>query len=376
MNLNLSLELKPVLIFAMILFIAYFHYIDAPPLSDIHHIIFRLNYIPIILGAAWFGLKGGVITSALVTFIHLPDLIIFHTPADLNSYLEIFLYNIIGWLTGALVSKQIKQKEKEKDLERQLAKVEHLANLGQMAAGVAHEIRNPLQSIKSAAQILRHSFASDRFPSDDKRDNKRDDKSGELLQLIVDEISRLNSMVDDFLMFARPKSPILIEADLNHLVEKTVEIVKFKKNLEEIQIKLDLANNLPRGKFDAEQLRQALINLIFNAVEAMADAESGKNGEITIATKSDDRFLVVEVIDNGPGFDEADLKSVFVPFFSKKEGGTGLGLSICQKIMEAHGGKVKIKNNQRERGCTASMFLPIVNHNSEINVIGKHNETP
>jgi signal transduction histidine kinase len=346
-KININDELKPALIFAMILLIAYLHYTDAPPLSDIHHVIFRLNYIPIILGAFWFRFRGGVITSAIVTFIHLPDLIIFHIPGDLNSYLEVFLYNVIGWLTGYLVSDQTRRKEKERELERQLAKVEHLANLGQMAASVAHEIRNPLQSIKSAAQVLKDSLPQN--------DNDKNGKKVELMQMMIGEINRLNVMVDDFLVFARPKNPILIEADLNHLVEKTVEIAKFKRGLNPNQIKLNLADNLPDCRFDPEQIRQALINLILNAIEA-----SGENGEVLIVTKSHEKFVVVSVIDNGPGIEESDLKNVFLPFFSKREGGTGLGLSICQKILEAHGGKVEIKNNQSGKGCTASIFLLMV----------------
>lgn len=343
-KINISDELKPVLILAMILLIAYLHYTDAPPLSLIHYVIFRLNYIPIILGAFWFGFRGGIAISAIVTLIHLPDLIIFHKPADLNSYLEVFLYNIIGWLTGYLVSDQTRRKEKEKELERQLAKVEHLAHLGQMAASVAHEIRNPLQSIKSAAQILK-----DASPY-----NGRNDKKFELMQMMIGEIDRLNAMVDDFLIFARPKNPILIEVDLNHLVEKTVEIAKFKRGLNPNQIMLDLSNNLPDCRFDPEQIRQALINLIFNAIEA-----TGERGEVSIVTRSDEKFVVVDVIDNGVGIEKSDLKNVFLPFFSKKESGTGLGLSICQKILEAHGGRVEINNNPQRKGCTASIFLPI-----------------
>lgn len=340
---NFSDRLKSVLIFAIILLIAYLHYADAPPLSDIHHIIFRLNYIPIILGAFWFSFKGGVATSAIVTVIHLPDLIISHKVADLNSYLEFFLYNVIGWLTGYLVLKQTKQKEKEKALERQLVKSEHLANLGRMAAGVAHEVKNPLQSLKSAAQILENAL-----PNNNKR--------LELTRIVLGEINRLNALVDNFLVFARPKNPILIEADLNHLVEKTVEIVRFKRdlNLKENQINLNLAAKLPSCRFDIEQIRQALINLIFNAIEA-----TDENREISIATRSNEKFVIVDVIDNGLGIDKADLKNLFMPFFSKKERGSGLGLSICQKILEVHGGKVEIMNNQHKKGCTASIFLPI-----------------
>lgn len=351
-KININDELKPALIFAMILLIAYLHYVDAPPLSDIHHVIFRLNYIPIILSAFWFGFRGGVIISAIVTFIHLPDLIIFHTPGDLNSYLEVFLYNVIGWLTGYLVSDQTRRKEKEKELERQLAKVEHLANLGQMAASVAHEIRNPLQSIKSAAQVLKDSLPQNDKDKSDKND--KNDKKIELMQMMIEEINRLNVMVGDFLVFARPKNPILIEADLNHLVEKTIEIAKFKRGLNPNQVKLNLSDNLPDCRFDPEQIRQALINLILNAIQA-----SGEDGEVLIVTRSHEEFVVVEVIDNGPGIEESELKNVFLPFFSKKEGGTGLGLSICQKILEAHGGKVEIRNNQPGKGCTASIFLPI-----------------
>ncbi|MCH8295665.1 hypothetical protein IH992_31670, partial [Candidatus Poribacteria bacterium] len=210
-------RLKITLIVLLILVFNFLHYQLSAPLTNLHYIIFRLNYLPIVMAAFWFGWRGGVGAALLITLILLPDLFLFHwkVPSDLNSFLEIFLYNAVGLVTGGLSSAEMRQRQRYNEMVVQLAKAEHLAQLGEMAASLAHEIRNPLQSLKPISSML-------------ETDLKTESRRKELAAILREEVERLNRLVTDFLQFARPKPLLLVETDLNHLVEKTVEIIQLQ----------------------------------------------------------------------------------------------------------------------------------------------------
>ena len=378
-------RLKITLIVLLILVFNFLHYQLSAPLTNLHYIIFRLNYLPIVMAAFWFGWRGGVGAALLITLILLPDLFLFHwkVPSDLNSFLEIFLYNAVGLVTGWLSSAEMRQRQRYNEMVVQLAKAEHLAQLGEMAASLAHEIRNPLQSLKPIASML-------------ETDLKTESRRKELAAILREEVERLNRLVTDFLQFARPKPLLLVETDLNHLVEKTVEIIQLQlssqrmdkpalepstkpalehspslhsrinfgfegqlreriKGCPSIFFHLSLMKTLPTCQVDAEQIQQVLLNLLENAVEAVGEA-----GGIQIVTRRSLDAVLVEVIDDGKGIDSVDVSHIFEPFFSRSTEGTGLGLPICQKIIEAHHGWIKCRPNS-DKGCTFTFSLPMDN---------------
>ena len=335
-------RLKITLIVLLILIFNYLHYEISAPLTNLHHIIFRLNYLPIVVAAFWYGWRGGVGAALLTTLVLLPDLFLHHwtMPLDLNSYLEILLYNMVGAVTGALSSAEMRQRGKYNETVAQLAKAQHLAQLGEMAASLAHEIRNPLQSLQPTASML-------------EGDLKTESRRKELAAIVREEVERLNALVNDFLQFARPKLPLLVETDLNHLVEKTVETVQLRLSSSLIHLDLSLMQGLPTWRMDPQQIQQVLLNLLENAIEVIGD-----EGEIQIATYRSKDAVFVDVIDNGRGIDEVDLPHIFEPFFSRTASGTGLGLSICQKVIEAHEGRIWCRPNE-EKGCTFTFMLPL-----------------
>ncbi len=223
---------------------------------------------------------------------------------------------------------------------------DRLAALGEMAAGLAHEIRNPLGAIKGAAQFL-----------DPKQLPKEE---GEFVEVIVEEVNRLNGVVSAFLDYSRPLKQNFGPTDLHEVVTRTLKLIvnDVPKN---VTIKEELADGLPKVDADAEQLKQVLINLVQNAVQALGEQQ----GEISIRTSRPERFgdlrtpdlIELQVTDNGPGIPNDQQLNIFVPFFTTKQKGTGLGLAICQRIVKNHGGTITVQSRVGE-GSTFTIRLP------------------
>ncbi len=223
---------------------------------------------------------------------------------------------------------------------------DRLAALGEMAAGLAHEIRNPLGAIKGAAQFLDPKH----LPNEE----------AEFVEVIVEEVNRLNGVVTAFLDYSRPLKQTFGPTDLQEVVTRTLKLI-VNDVPKSVTIKEELSDSLPRVDADAEQLKQVLINLVQNAVQAMGD----KPGEILIRTSKPERFgdfrapeqVELQVSDNGPGIPSDQQLNIFVPFFTTKQKGTGLGLAICQRIVKNHGGTISVQSKMGE-GTTFTIRLP------------------
>ncbi len=230
---------------------------------------------------------------------------------------------------------------------------DRLAALGQMAAGLAHEVKNPLGAIKGAAQLLAE-------PSDGAA---ADAASQEFVQIILEEVERLDRVVGSVLDYARPSKGNPALQDVNAIVRRTLQVLAPVQG-EEISVKTELGDGLPRVRVDAEQLRQVLINLVGNATQAMAGA-----GCVTVITRgryesrsgTGDEPVVppwVEVVvqDQGPGIEPKVLQNLFVPFFTTKDHGTGLGLAISQRMVEEMGGRIEVVSSP---GAGASFVVSL-----------------
>jgi signal transduction histidine kinase len=220
-----------------------------------------------------------------------------------------------------------------------------LALVGTMAAGVAHEIKNPLASIKGAAQLVQRELEG----------KETANGAGEYLKLLVGEVDRLNGVVEDFLAYARPREPRRRDASLNELVE---EVLKLQRTAlpAGVELKSQLDPSLPVVSVDPELLKQALINVLKNAIDAVAG-----NGTITVRTGSLQGTLrsyeVVEIEDTGPGVPLGDVERLFQPFYTTKTRGTGLGLAIAARVMEAHDGQIAVENAV-PHGAKFSFHIP------------------
>jgi two-component system sensor histidine kinase HydH len=266
---------------------------------------------------------------------------------------EIELFRgVAASISVTLQNSQVYERMKER---------ERLAALGQMAAGLAHEIRNPLGSIKGAAQVLLPIV-----------EETNDGSIKEFLNIIVEEVDRLNKIVSQFLDYARPYRGDPRPLDVNEVVRRTLSLLEKVEEEHKVEISTALVEGLPQVRADAEQLRQVFLNLSLNAIQATP--EGGKLQVSSSLRRSTRRgataaFLEVRFRDTGVGIPPSDLKSLFIPFFTTKEKGTGLGLPISQRIIENHGGTIEVRSKPGA-GSTFTVLLPI-----EADVFASYAET-
>jgi len=254
----------------------------------------------------------------------------------------------------------------QKAREEQWRRRDRLASLGELAAGVAHEIRNPLAGIGTSAQILKR-----RLESGDPR--------GRFADLILEEVSRLDRIVESLLQFARPTTPRLSRQSILPALERALTLVHELAMRQNVLLKVEQADTVPELFIDHDQVLQVLLNVLMNALQALA-----KGGEITVAVaparkraaergglgrRATDRLVArrqaplldvveVRVRDNGPGIPSAVIARVFDPFFTTRTQGTGLGLSICQSIVREHGGTISMESVVGQ-GTTVLIDLPV-----------------
>ncbi len=238
---------------------------------------------------------------------------------------------IVGYISNAVEVGELRR------LRERVAHAEALAQLGQMAAAVAHEIRNPLGSITLAARQL----ADDRISRED-RDL--------VLQILREEGRRLNETLTNFLAYARPRALRLERADLNALVGDVARVVA--EGQPEVRVETSLDAGLAPFRFDPDQVRQIAWNLALNAVQAVEG-----RGLVRLATGRREGFAFLRVDDDGPGLSQAARDDLFQPFKTTKPHGTGLGLAIADRIARAHGGMIEADSGER-RGASFTLLLP------------------
>lgn len=452
----------------MIIIITFFHYFSLSSEWGVHDFYRRLYYIPIILAAFKFRLRGGIITPIVISLLYAPHLFIYFGEIDikiLNQFLEIIMFSLIGITTGFLVGsdyrkqkllqyqiekltdlenytqnilnsitnvlisvdkelniksinkegkKLLEKTEKQfigksaseifiehnkiekvlqevmdrgnkkinietqlkvkngnildvnllayplkningdiegvviileniseiKKLEKQIRRTEKLSAIGELASGVAHEIRNPMGIIKTISQTM-HSETED-----------EDFKEG--LSIINHEINRANDVIKELLNFAKPKINDKKNINLNKLINDIVLITK--KYAKQHNVSIDY--NLEKVKdilADEEKLKQAFINIIFNSIQAMP-----KGGELDISLVEEKSNFVIVFKDTGVGISKEKIEKIFEPFFTTKDKGTGLGLSITHSIIEEHNGYIEI-NSEINKGTEMKIYFPKIN---------------
>ncbi|MEJ7618257.1 MAG: ATP-binding protein [Pyrinomonadaceae bacterium] len=233
--------------------------------------------------------------------------------------------------------------ERLRALNEQLIRAEKLAAAGTLAAGVAHEVNNPLASISSLIQILQQKPHADA-------------ETGEMLRLISAQISRITRVLRDMMDFARARPATRAELDVRQIIEASLRLASFDKSFQTLQLKTEFASQLPHVRADADQLQQVFLNILLNARDAMPE---GGSISIKTAHKIASGEVVTEIGDTGPGISAQHLAQVFDPFFTTKTGGsTGLGLAVCYGIVTQHGGRIEIAPNNG-RGTLVRVALPI-----------------
>ncbi len=311
--------------------------------------------LPVIVSASIKGSRGGALTAAYCTgilifyYVYTQKLSIVETIE--NVFLTSSVMFLLGWLIGTLIKNESEYCEELKKgleslkremmmrekMEKEVAKLDRLNLVGEMAAAIGHEIRNPMTTVRGFLQLM-----STKIQSEDTK----------YLQLMVSELDRANAIITEFLNLAKNKPVEKKAVNLNEVI-KTVEpllnadILKHNMNL---QIKL---GNIPLLQLDEKEMRQIIFNLVRNGIEAM---EPG--GTITISTSASDNEVILSVADEGKGIEPEILEKLGTPFFTTKETGTGLGLAVCHSIAARHNAKIDVETGPS--GTTFSVKFPKV----------------
>ena len=343
---NRPLQRRVLIVLLLTAAVTALHYSTNVHADHYHDIYRRLYYIPIVLGGLWFGLRGGVTVAVIVSVLYAPHVLFqwghYTKLLPLEQYLEMVLYNVIGFLTGLLSGREHHLREKyqamagdleesydklrrQTDLllktEKRIEAAARLSTLGELSASLAHEIRNPLASIRLVSDNLRDLFAAD-------------DAGAEYLEILGKEVDRLNQVVSQYLSLARSQKSSQQEVDVNQAIRDVLDLIRQPASRQKVALEFR-ESELPNIEGDQVQLKQAFLNLALNAMQAMPDG-----GRLEVATSTDRDSLFITFTDNGQGLPDQDPEQIFTPFYTTREKGTGLGLAVTRRIIEAHAGTI------------------------------------
>lgn len=328
------------------------------PLTWVHwlYVLQRLYYVPIVMAGLRLGWGGGLavaVLSGACLAIGTPSI---WTVPDVDVFdrcLEIGVFCLVGLVAGVLTDRQRRQERALRQAGQQLRQVhaelqknfegmkraERLYALGQLSAGLAHEIRTPLASIEGAAAVLR-------------RESQCEERRREFCDIIHKESRRLNQLLTSFLDFAKPRQPDLKMIAIDNLLDSVIILARHAGDTRRLELRKDVQRGLSTLECDPEQLKQVLLNLLMNAIQSMP-----RGGTIVLTARQDETGVILDVHDQGCGISIDNLDRIFDPFFTTKETGSGLGLSVAHQIVGQHGGMLTIARNSPE-GVTVRISLP------------------
>jgi two-component system, NtrC family, sensor histidine kinase HydH len=333
--------------------------------------------LPVITAATSFGLLGTAIATLAACAEYLSFLLFLDwqsqfIPEDQvrELVLRVLFLLVVGFLTNQLAEANRDEARKAQAAANQLAdanrnlqeaeahvrRTDRLAALGQLTAGLAHELRNPLGTMKTSAEMLRRQVAGD------------NDIAREMAGYITEEVDRTNSLITRFLEFARPQHLRLVDEDVHAMLDRS--IVRFEKESNSrpsgpkpsdedprVSVFKNYSPDVPSVRLDGELMERVMVNLLSNAAQA-----SPTGGAITVKTRlaaeQTPAAVEISVIDRGSGIKPEDLENIFNPFFTTKPEGTGLGLAICSKIVNEHGGQINVESTPGE-GSIFRVYLPV-----------------
>ena len=316
------------------------HYVTDPSRVVLHEIYNYLCYVPIILGAYWYGVWGGVVSAALTSAAFIPHIrTVWATNAaySASQYAQVVVFHLLGLTVGLLAWSQrkltaryrdaatsLEQVNRElRDSQEHLRRADRLSALGEISAGLAHEIHNPLAGIKGALEIIASRVT-------------RGTPEAEFADIGSKELARLEGLVGEFLAYGRPRDPALHPSDVHEFVERIAALLRSEAERKGVTLVFERPDTLPLLSLDAEQITQVIFNVVLNAIQATMSG-----GHVRIRESLEPRWGVIDVIDEGPGIAPEHASRIFDPFFTTKSRGTGLGLAISQRIVSAHHGTIE-----------------------------------
>lgn len=349
--------------FFLIIAISSLHYTTPTHIWQYHLIYMQLYFIPILLAAFRFGLKGGILSALIVTIAYLPHIMLQWgglVETNLMRFMQIGLFNIIGFITGYLVSREKEEKEKYQKtsqelaraldeirkqeeklsrLEEELRQSDRLSVIGELTASFAHEIRNPLNSILGTAEILRD-------------EAQLSEQHQEFLQIMLQEIKRVTGVIEQYLHYARKPTRKSEYFDPVSIIHSVVSLLQGSFRRKNIQYHEDIEVTDIKIKGDALGFQQILMNILMNSIQAVQE-----DGRISLSLKSEKDRYICKIEDNGVGIEPDIVSEVFKPFFSTRANGTGLGLAISKRIADENQWKLSLQSHP-DQGTVFTIELP------------------
>lgn len=340
----------------------------------LHDFYRRVSYFPIVAAAILYGVRGGLLLALCTSLAFIPHLRHFYhlgPGAYLAELPEVLLYFGAGIVPGVMAGREkqlrIKYQELSQQLERSYKKLhkqtctlveaeeqlhasQKLSALGELSASLAHEVKNPLASIRGAAEILADDFP----PSHPKH---------EFAEILLKETSRLSSTVEEVLRFSRKQRPDVEMPRLEALplvLERVTRLLDNKFRNKNIVLKMKLSSEMDQVLIAGDKMAQVFINLLLNSCDILE-----RNGVIEVAGRRDGAQVQIIFSDNGPGVAEADRKKIFTPFYSTRKEGTGLGLAISSRIVESYGGTITVGSPAHGSGAVFTVFLPLISEGAQ-----------
>ncbi len=333
------------LVWVPILAIGSLHYGTHTELVWVHNVLRRLYYLPIIFAAFHLGLRGGLMASVAVCVTYLPHAflhlghLLHSDPGDAwDKGLEMVLYNVVGVVAGYLADQERRRRaqletalDEQQRLQQQLVRAGRLSALGEVVAGIAHEIKNPLHSLKGTAEVVDPLIPVD---AEERR----------LWTIHVSELERLGRVAERFVSFSNPKPPELRPLDLREVARRLVELSETDARKRGVRLETHLPEEAVMVRGDRDQLAQVGLNVVVNAVRAVGDG--GGRIVVTVLAGDDPQTDLhrMTIENDGPPIPDEELDHLFDPFHSGSPDGTGLGLSISARILDQHGGTLEGAN--------------------------------
>jgi two-component system sensor histidine kinase HydH len=312
--------------------VTFLHYAATAAGHALHDIYRELYYIPLLLGALAYGLKGAACSYLLVFLLYLPYLVMTWTGADLyeaNRLLQLLVQGLFAFLAGYLVDRERRQREQSEE-ER------YFAGIGRTATAIVHDLKSPLIAILGFAERI-------------KKGKGQIDAEA---TVIIESAGQMQQLVHSVLDFVKPAHLELKEEDVRDVIVHASDVCRARAEQAGVTLVIDQPVDSIIVSMDSTHMERALVNLIVNAVEA-----STTESHVFISAVKGKTYVTVTIKDDGSGMDSTTLENIFVPFHTKKVGGTGLGMAIVKKVIEGHHGKIRIKSKPG-RGTEAIIELP------------------
>ena len=330
------------------------YYTNGPVPNLLHELSLNLYYIPILVGAYWYGVPGGLITALISSIVYVNRATAIASTYDPARVAEVAAFHLVAIVVGLLASAQRRVTERYRELahmvERanaelrdshdQARRADRLRTIGEVATGIAHEIRHPLASIRGAVEII-ESRASPDSPE------------AEFSRLAMSEVRRLDRMTWEFLQYARPHDPEPRRSSVHDVTTQAVTLLREEAERAGLQLDLKTPDRDLHADIDPLQIEQVLLNVILNAIQA-----TPPGGRVVIREQIVTAEVCIDIIDEGPGIPPDHHGRIFDPFFTTRGKGTGLGLAIAHRIVAAHEGRLKIVSTSAS-GTHFGIFLPV-----------------